>query len=1650
MMRKPGNGRGGSSLFSRRVSQLALLVGFGLAVSGGCGSDERLVPLPPGGDRPSNGSVSIEEALLSATAEDGQLAIRIPVRSLGRAANGSLNVSLLTVDGKKVLDSTSVEYAVPAGATHAVTASLPVPSNVAEPADWVTANLRIDDGSQAGLRLTSSLLRVVSPYELRLEGPQTLSEGKPVAYRVRAQHPLTLAPLAGVPVELHLLQEGSLVEKHEATTAATGDAVFPLTAPAAGSYEIVAHAARQGTVTDLDHPIGVVEPGRRVLLTTDKPIYQPGQLVHLRALALSPPKNTPLAGESVLFEIEDGKGNKIMKRELETDDYGIAASRFQLGRVLNMGSFKVRAVVGSTTTEKTVEVSRYALPRFDVDVELDQPWYSAGASVTGTLDADYFFGKSVAGADVVVEGITLDVGETVFQKVVTKTDADGKASFSLKLPGSLVGLPLEQGNALVTVRATVTDTAGQQVKKDTALVVAQDAVHVAIVPEATALVPGIENRLELFVTDPLGAPIAGAEAVVTAGGKTFEASSDEFGHAEVAWTPGQNDPPSVEVKVTPAGGKPITQSFSFTAQAGGEHVLVRTDKSVYALGESVTVEVIASEQEAHAYVDWLHEGQAVEMRTLDLANGRASFTMPLDTAFVGSNRIEAYVVDDDGNIARAGRTVFARTDSALDVELTTDQAQYAPGQPARLTFSVKDESGQPAVAALGVQIVDEAVFSLIDARPGLLRTYFELEDAYAEPHYEIQPPPGSLSDLLFDGTADQDPDVAQAAQTRAAAALAALGHASVTGLGLGSWQAVTAKAATLLAPYYEAERARLLPQVQQVALAHVNALGQAGCAPTQYWCETLQTGFYEALMARLDGAVVAYDFWGNAYTQGQLGWDGSLRLTSAGPDEQTASGDDTTLSFSYDELGLAQFGVPVVGEDGDMNAGGGGTGGSGFGGSGGMSGSGGGAAAAPGEAGPRVRKDFPETLYVNPAVITGPDGKATIDVDMADSITEWRVSTLAHSASGKLGGGTAGVTVFQDFFVDVNFPATLTRGDELTFPIAVYNYLATPQTVQIELEPAAWYTPLGPTTQALALEPGQVLGAAFPVRVETVGLQKLTVKGTGPGAADAVARNVLVVPDGKAFPSALSGALTAGIAQQSLTFPANAVPGSYDLYLNVYPAFLSQVVEGMDAMLQVPSGCFEQTTSTTWPNVLATRYMTDTDQITPEIQMKAESLISAGYQRLLTFEHQGGGFSWFGEQDPAPYLSVTAFGVMEFADMAKVHPVDEAMLERTKSWLAGQQKPDGSWEGDQSEFFSFHTSVVRNTAFVVWALASAGWTGPELAGGLAFVKGKIGSETDAYTLAMAANAYAVAAPNDATLSTLLEKLDQMKTVNGKKVSWDSGGTETNFYCGGNDAAVATTALVAYAMLLDGGYKSDVDGALEFLTSSKDPNGNFGSTQATIWTLRTLLLAVEKGTEGAVGSLEVKVDGAHFSTLELTEAQSDVMTTVDLASHATPGAHQVELAFLGTGKVSYNLVASHHLPWSQVPPDPAGPLAVSVGYDKTNLHVNETVTATVSVINQTPNVQSMILVTVGIPPGFAVETGDLDAYQNAGQLEQYELTGKQLTLYLSALAGAATATFQYRLRATMPVKAADGGAEAWLYYQPEQKTAAAATTVEVTE
>ncbi len=201
-------------------------------------------------------------------------------------------------------------------------------------------------------------------------------------------------------------------------------------------------------------------------------MYQPGQTIHVRALALDRAAHEAMAGRKLTFEVEDSRGNKVFKKVTQTDAFGIASAEFGLADEVNLGTYHLRAVMGEpgaaspNTAELALNVERYVLPKFKVAVDFSgkdsatQHGYRPGDHVTGTIRANYFFGKPVADSEVTVKASGMDVTQFEAGSVHGKTDGEGAYHFDLRLPNYFAGRPLEGQAARVLIEATVKDTAG--------------------------------------------------------------------------------------------------------------------------------------------------------------------------------------------------------------------------------------------------------------------------------------------------------------------------------------------------------------------------------------------------------------------------------------------------------------------------------------------------------------------------------------------------------------------------------------------------------------------------------------------------------------------------------------------------------------------------------------------------------------------------------------------------------------------------------------------------------------------------------------------------------------------------------------------------------------------------------------------------------------------------------------------------------------------------------------------------------------------------------------------------------------------------------------------------------------------------------------
>ena len=191
------------------------------------------------------------------------------------------------------------------------------------------------------------------------------------------------------------------------------------------------------------------------------------------------------------------------------------------------------------------------------------------------------------------------------------------------------------------------------------------------------------------------------------------------------------------------------------------------------------------------------------------------------------------------------------------------------------------------------------------------------------------------------------------------------------------------------------------------------------------------------------------------------------------------------------------------------------------------------------------------------------------------AITTWKIAAQANSSSGHIGSGEGDLVVFQPFFVDLDLPVSMTRGDEIEVPVIVYNYLEEPQTVDLTLVPEHGLTLIGNAQSEVILGPGEVKRTTYVVRGEAVGDINIEITAHAGDESDAVRRKVRVRPDGDAEVTTAGGRLGAAPKTMTLDLPIG-VPGSNEMLVKIYPGLATQAVEGIDAMLKMPGGCFEQ------------------------------------------------------------------------------------------------------------------------------------------------------------------------------------------------------------------------------------------------------------------------------------------------------------------------------------------------------------------------------------------------------------------------------------------------------------------------------------------
>ncbi len=1587
----------------------------------------------------------IDRKGIEARKEQGGLILRIPVDNTSRAPlQGSLSVRITDLDKNVIVRGKEQVTLTPGRHDYTVRLVGEIPEE-RYPQSIIQVTLSVE---QQAFQATKSLFEAIPHMETRLVGYRELLAGSRAAVRLVSLNHATGEPVPNAAVQMHIVSNGAETEVFNGKTNAEGtlEASFAVPEKIFGGAELRIRVSASGLGEDkISQPITIARKAR-ILLTTDKPLYQPGQRIRMRALSLRAGDLSPVGDAPLVFEVMDGKGNKVFKKKVATDAFGVAAVEFPLATEVNLGAYVVRAILEENTAEKQVTVERYVLPKFKIEAKTNRDYYIPGETLEGEVQADYFFGKPVSGGKVKVVASKFEIEFERFAEAEGTLDVNGHWSFEMPLPGYFAGTPIEQGNASVRLEIEVVDAAEHREEKVVMKPVAPAALLAYAIPESGALVPRLENTVFILVSYPDGTPVNGARVVASAPGIHPEDKSvktNPLGIAHIRLRPRSLEEVPLIIEASDDKGNTVRKTLPLSFKAVAESLILRTDKTLYSVGDTLAAEILSTKERGTVYVDLVREGQTVLTRATELSGGKASVAVDIDATMAGSVVLHAYIFSPGTDLIRDTRLLYVNPADAVSIGVELDRDTYKPGENARIRFATTDKAGSPVPAALGIAIVDESVFALQEIHPGLEKIYFTLEHEIMKPRYEIHGyeleelvklpplPPGEIRPMW-----------SEEQQEAARVLLASAPEVPEPPVRVNTFEEKAAKAREAVEAKFQSDFDHIAKAVARLV---EKSRGQA-----------IRDVKQELLRQKLLRPSDLIDPWGNPYEfdfSATLDSGGYFRMSSAGPDGETGTADDLSTEY-YPEIrrargfgggGVRQFlagAVPeaVMMKRGDVAMD--------------MAMPSAVSAEATSGAGSdqqavRIREYFPETLLFEPSLITDEHGIGTLNVEMADSITTWRMTTMASTRTGALGSLDKPIRVFQDFFVDLDLPVALTQNDKVSIPVVVYNYLDQPQDVRLKFETAPWFTLDGDSEKTVQLNVGEVRSVYFPIEVSRIGTHKLTVFAYGSRMSDAIRREIEVRPDGEEQLESVSDRLS-GRVEHTITIPEDAIADASKILVRIYPGVFSQIVDGLDSMLQMPFGCFEQTSSVTYPNILVVQYLKATKQINPEIQMKAEGFINAGYQRLLSYEVRGGGFSWFGDAPANKVL--TAWGLKEFYDMSLVHEVDPAVLERTRGWLLAQQESDGSWKPDESYLHAESWSGIQNsrvlvTAYILDALLNGGAPAATGQKAMDYIRANVRDAKEAYTLALIANAAVSWNKNDAFTNDILSRLYEMRQETEQTVFW-KGSTGTVTFSHGDAADIETTALATIAFLNAGKYPEATTKALTYLIQKKSAQGHWGSTQATILALKALTLSLGSRTEKVDATITVALNDEKAGEIRVTPEDSDVMRLLDLGDRTKSGANKVTLEIAGEGSMLYQIVGRYYKPWSGRIRPPEEPMSITVKYDKTTLAVNDLVTASVTVRNNRPASAQMIIVDLGIPPGFDVVTADLEKLVEEKKIQKYELTGRQIITYFERLEPRGVVEFSYKLRARFPMRAQTPESKVYEYYNPEVRADAVPLTLVV--
>lgn len=1413
------------------------------------------------------------------------------------------------------------------------------------------------------------------------------------------------------------------------------------------------------------------QPGERIYLHFDKPIYKPGETIWFRAY-LRDETNMRASAQSDLLRVEFiGPHENVLKSYALIASEGGASGDFTLPKTAKGGIYTVKAYTAWQKNEenpfffeKQIQVQRLVLPRLKMKMDFEKEAYGAGDEAVAEIVLEKLDNTPLKNHDfdyvVSVEGRERRRGKG-------KTDAQGKAKVTARLPQKI-----DRPDGLLSV---ILSYEGQRESISRSIPIVLNRFSLDFFPEGGDLVEGIRTKVAFRILNEFGKPADGAGKILNTNGKTvatFESFHQGMG---VFW-------------LQPEAGQTYSAQLTQTAQSEKRWKLPPALPKGYALGITqknaapLQLRINAPLSETLT-LKARSRGKIYLHKKIKVSPGEHLLEIDTKNFPIG---VAQFTLFDAKGIERAERLVFLNRRRKLKVDITPNKTKFAPREAVTLQISVSDEQGIPVPGQFSLAVADDKLIAFADNKDGHIRSKLLLEPDLSGEIYE--------PNFYFDETEEKS--------------LAALDLLMMT----QGWRKFSWKALKKLPPQpqYPAEKAIVAGKVvnrgQAVANATIkipsdsisvrtNTKGVFRIAGLKLYTpkilevhtqkgkqQTLTVSHYAQDMLVDLMPLIVFEQDNRMFRNMAMAAAPQEKMLEDALEEDDLNGDEAVGYGAAEalaeldkndlpenlplpavaEIEIGQpaakakkkaieknqaeleaerndMAMPEIDEiaEVDIVAG---------------------RLAPPEEVEivyyrakefappvypknevPQKRTDFRTTVFWKGDLVTDRSGRATVTFPTSDAITAFRATLEGVGNEGSVGRGETTFFNSLPFALDAKIPTATAMGDDLRIPLTLSNQTEKPLEGKLTFtHPESWM-PEGNFPKKVNIKAKSSKTLYLPYKVlNKPGEGQFAVRFESKQFKDAFVQEVRTVAKG--FPVDLAFSAR---KNESFSFKiGDVVKGTPEAKLTAYPSVLSDLLKGIESILREPHGCFEQTSSSAYPNLLVKRYLEESGIENPAAAAKADKLIAEGYNKLIAFESKGNGYEWFGGT-PA-HEALTAYGLMEFEEMGRVYNgVNKAMVKRTADWLLSRRDGKGGFKQDPKALDSFGRADADITnAYIVYSMSEAGYIF-EIQKELAQAVKNAENSQDPYQLALVTNALFNA--KDKRAEKMLAQLEEHQQKNG---SW-TGKKHSITYSTGKALRIETTSLALMALLRKA--KPDreaVEQASRFIVESRSPYGGFGNPQSTIMALRglTAYAGFAKQTQEA-GTIRIMHKGKVIAEKNYEAGEKEAIVVPGLEKYLTTGKNEFSVSYLDVkNPLPYTLSVSYHS--HQPAASDSCKVALTTKLEKTGTTMGETVRLSAQLTNRTEEGLPMTLARIGIPGGLSPQPWQLKELQEKGHIAFYELSAREVIFYFRQMKPKEKKDIYLDLKADFPGSYQGSASSAYLYYTTEHKSWAEAMAVQI--